>query len=135
MKRQRVAMYQRFGGGNIDEGWTRLVLEQFNFPYTSIFDPEIKAGNLIDKYDVLVIPNDATATITGDAAARQAAAAGVAAAAVARLPRRRAGERAARAEEAAGAAATLRRSTAPASAPKESPPSATSSRRAAPWSR
>jgi hypothetical protein len=69
MKRQRVAMYQRFGGGNIDEGWTRLVLEQFNFPYTSIFDPEIKAGNLIDKYDVLAIPNDSTATITGDAPA------------------------------------------------------------------
>jgi Zinc carboxypeptidase len=68
MKRQRVAMYQRFGGGNIDEGWTRLVLEQFNFPYTSIFDPEIKAGNLIDKYDVLVIPNDGTATITGETA-------------------------------------------------------------------
>jgi hypothetical protein len=69
MKRQRVAVYQRFGGGNIDEGWTRLVLEQFNFRYTSIFDPEIKAGNLIDKYDVLVIPNDSTATITGDATA------------------------------------------------------------------
>jgi hypothetical protein len=69
MKRQRVAMYQRFGGGNIDEGWTRLVLEQFNFAYKSIFDPEIKAGSLIDKYDVLVIPNDSTATITGEAAA------------------------------------------------------------------
>jgi hypothetical protein len=68
MKRQRVAMYQRYGGGNIDEGWTRLVLEQFSFPYKSIFDPEIKAGNLIDKYDVLVIPNDSTATITGEAA-------------------------------------------------------------------
>jgi hypothetical protein len=68
MKRQRVAMYQRYGGGNIDEGWTRLVLEQFSFPYKSIFDPEIKAGNLIDKYDVLVIPSDSTATITGEAA-------------------------------------------------------------------
>jgi hypothetical protein len=67
MKRQRVAMYQRFGGGNIDEGWTRLVLEQFSFPYKSIFDPEIKAGNLIDKYDVLVIPSDSTQTITGEA--------------------------------------------------------------------
>ena len=67
MKRQRVAMYQRYGGGNIDEGWTRLVLEQFNFPYTSIFDPEIKAGSLIDKYDVLIFPNDSTATITGEA--------------------------------------------------------------------
>ena len=67
MKRQRVAMYQRFGGGNIDEGWTRLVLEQFNFPYKSIFDPEIKAGNLIDKYDVLIFPSDSTQTITGEA--------------------------------------------------------------------
>ena len=82
MKRQRVAMYQRYGGGNIDEGWTRLVLEQFNFPYSSIFDPEIKAGNLNAKYDVLIIPNDSTATITGEPAAgggrggRGAAAAG-----------------------------------------------------------
>ncbi len=67
MRRTRVAMYQRYGGGNIDEGWSRLVLEQFNFPYKSIFDPEIKAGNLIDKYDVLVIPSDSTQTITGEA--------------------------------------------------------------------
>ena len=74
--RQRVAMYQRFGGGNIDEGWTRLVLEQFNFPYTSIFDPEIKTGNLNAKYDVLIIPNDSTATITGEAPAGGAAAGG-----------------------------------------------------------
>ena len=66
--RKRLAVLD-YGGGNIDEGWTRLVLEQFNFPYKSIFDPEIKAGNLIDKYDVLVIPNDSTATITGEAAA------------------------------------------------------------------
>jgi hypothetical protein len=76
MKRQRVAMYQRFGGGNIDEGWSRLTLEQFNFPYKSIFDPEIKAGNLIDKYDVLVIPSDSTQTITGEAATATAGAAG-----------------------------------------------------------
>ena len=55
-KRLRVAMYQRFGGGNIDEGWTRLTLEQFEFPYTSIFDPEIKKGELNEKYDVLIIP-------------------------------------------------------------------------------
>jgi hypothetical protein len=65
-KRLRVAMYQRYGGGNIDEGWTRLTLEQFQFPYTSIFDPEIKKGGLNDKYDVLIIPNDSTATITGE---------------------------------------------------------------------
>jgi hypothetical protein len=65
-KRLRVAMYQRYGGSNIDEGWSRLMLEQFNFPYVSIFDPEIKKGGLNEKYDVLIIPNDSTATITGE---------------------------------------------------------------------
>jgi hypothetical protein len=66
MKRLRIAMYQRYSGGNIDEGWTRLLLEQFAFPYTSLFDPEIKKGNLNENYDVVVLPEDSTATITGD---------------------------------------------------------------------
>jgi len=69
-------MYQRFGGGNMDEGWTRLMLEQFNFPYTSVFDPEIKKGGLNEKYDVLIFPSDSTATITGEAPAAGAAAGG-----------------------------------------------------------
>jgi hypothetical protein len=73
-KRLRLAMYQRYGGGNMDEGWSRLTLEQFNFPYVSIFDPEIKKGGLNGKYDVLIIPNDSTATITGETANRPAAA-------------------------------------------------------------
>ncbi|MDP2958928.1 MAG: M14 family zinc carboxypeptidase [Longimicrobiales bacterium] len=65
LKRQRVAMYQRYYGGNMDEGWTRLLLEQFSFPYTSLFDAELKAGNLNRKYDVIVIPDDNLGTLTG----------------------------------------------------------------------
>jgi len=76
VKRQRIALYQRYGGGNIDEGWTRLVFEQFGFPYASIFDPEIKKGSLNAKYDVLIFPTDSTATITGETAAAGAAAGG-----------------------------------------------------------
>jgi hypothetical protein len=74
--RLRIAMYQRYGGGNIDEGWTRFVLEEFRFPYKSIFDPEIKAGNLRDKYDVLIFPNDSTQTIVGEAPPAETSAAG-----------------------------------------------------------
>ncbi|MGD8537670.1 MAG: M14 family metallopeptidase [Candidatus Aminicenantes bacterium] len=66
VKRMRVGMYQRYMGGNMDEGWTRFVLEQFSFPYTSIFDTEIKKGNLIAKYDVIILPDDSTAMITGE---------------------------------------------------------------------
>lgn len=65
LRRTRVAMYQRFGGGNMDEGWTRLILEQWNQPYTSLFDPELKAGNLGQKYDVIMMPADNPATMTG----------------------------------------------------------------------
>jgi hypothetical protein len=69
LKRQRVAMYQRYGGGNIDEGWTRWLIEQFGFPYTSLMDAEIKKGSLNQKYDVIILPDDSTATITGEPAA------------------------------------------------------------------
>ena len=30
----------------MDEGWTRLMFEQFNVPFKSIMDAEIKAGGL-----------------------------------------------------------------------------------------
>ncbi|MBA7626027.1 hypothetical protein ES703_33461 [subsurface metagenome] len=66
VKRMRVGMYQRYYGGNMDEGWTRLVLEKFSFPYTSLMDAEIKKGNLVKKYDVIILPSDSTGMITGD---------------------------------------------------------------------
>jgi len=66
VKRLRIGMYQRYGGGNMDEGWTRLVLEQFSFPYTSLMDAEIKKGALNERYDVIIIPEDSTSAITGE---------------------------------------------------------------------
>lgn len=61
----RIGMYQRYGGGNMEEGWTRLVFEQFDFPYSSVMDAEIQAGDLNASYDVLVFPDDSWAAITG----------------------------------------------------------------------
>ncbi len=66
VKRMRTGMYQRYRGGNMDEGWTRLLLEQFRFPYTTLMDAEIKKGALNDKYDLIILPDDSTATITGE---------------------------------------------------------------------
>lgn len=65
VKRMRTGMYQRYRGGNMDEGWTRFVLEQFDFPYTSLKDAEIQAGNLKANYDVIILPHDRTSMITG----------------------------------------------------------------------
>ncbi|MBN1222612.1 MAG: peptidase M14 family protein [Candidatus Aminicenantes bacterium] len=65
-KRLRTAMYQRYWGGNMDEGWTRFLLEQFGFPYTTLMDAEIKKGGLNTKYDLIILPDDATGLIIGE---------------------------------------------------------------------
>jgi hypothetical protein len=54
--RARVALYRPWTE-SIDEGWTRWVLEQHEFPFTSIVDATIRAGNLRAQYDVIVLPS------------------------------------------------------------------------------
>ena len=63
--RQRIGMYQRFYGGNMDEGWTRWLLEEFGFAYTSLFDDEILAGDLHERWDVIILPNDSKEMMLG----------------------------------------------------------------------
>ncbi len=42
----RIGLFQRYGGGNMDEGWTRLLFERFDIPFTTVMDKDIKAGDL-----------------------------------------------------------------------------------------
>jgi hypothetical protein len=69
IRKPRVGMYQRYRGGNMDEGWTRLMFEHFNVPYKSIMDAEIKGGGLESNFDVIVLPNDSLQAMTGDSPA------------------------------------------------------------------
>ncbi len=71
LAKKRVGMYQRYRGGNMDEGWTRFVFEQFAFSYDSIKDDVIQGGDLSSRYDVIVIPHDTTEMITGEEGPRQ----------------------------------------------------------------
>ncbi|MCG6187553.1 M14 family metallopeptidase [Maribellus maritimus] len=66
VKRGRTGLFQRYYGGNMDEGWTRLCFENFGFDYTTLMSEEIKEGSLNKKYDVIVLPNDRAEAITGD---------------------------------------------------------------------
>lgn len=68
VRRARIGMYQRYWGGNMDEGWTRLVLEQYEFPCQTLRDEEIRAGNLNEQVDILILPDDSTDMIIGDKA-------------------------------------------------------------------
>jgi len=56
LKQPRVALYKPWIS-NMDEGWIRLVLENHEFPYTSVYNAEIKAGRLFDRFDVIILPN------------------------------------------------------------------------------
>ena len=50
----------------MDEGWTRLVFENFAFPYTRVKDKKIQKGNLKKDYDVFIFPDDSAAVIKGE---------------------------------------------------------------------
>jgi hypothetical protein len=52
----RIALYRPWTE-NIDEGWTRWLLERHEFVFETIADAQIKAGGLRAKYDAIVLPN------------------------------------------------------------------------------
>jgi hypothetical protein len=66
LRKPRVAMYQRYGGGNMDEGWSRLMFEQFDIPVKSLMDAEIRKGDLNAAYDAIILPSDSIAAMTGE---------------------------------------------------------------------
>jgi hypothetical protein len=58
VRNARVGLWDQYGG-SIASGWTRWILEQFEFPFTRVFAPELDAGNLNAKFDVLVFVDGA----------------------------------------------------------------------------
>jgi hypothetical protein len=58
----RVGLYKSYVP-SLDEGWTRWVFEQFEIPYTSIFNKDVQAGKLKDRFDAIVVADMATSVI------------------------------------------------------------------------
>ncbi len=54
----RVGVWDRYGGA-MPAGWTRLILEQFEMPFSTVYAKELDAGNLNSKYDVLLFVSGA----------------------------------------------------------------------------
>ena len=54
----RIALYDQYGG-SITSGWLRFIFEQFEFPYEVIYPKALDAGNLNDRYDVVILPDGA----------------------------------------------------------------------------
>ena len=56
IERARVAIYKAWVD-NIDEGWTRWLLERYEFPHTTVTNADVRRGGLRAQYDVIILPD------------------------------------------------------------------------------
>ncbi len=52
----RLAIYQSYAA-NMDEGWTRRILDEYEFKYTVIHDGDIRKGGLSKDFDAIILPS------------------------------------------------------------------------------
>ncbi|KAA3655432.1 MAG: hypothetical protein DWQ10_17245, partial [Calditrichaeota bacterium] len=49
--------------GNIDQGWTRYLLDTYKIPYTILRDCELEPESLVSKYDAVILPSVSAHTL------------------------------------------------------------------------
>jgi hypothetical protein len=54
----RIGLWDVYGG-SMPSGWTRWLLEQFEFPFDVVFAKTLDSGNLASRYDVLIFVDGA----------------------------------------------------------------------------
>jgi hypothetical protein len=59
----RIGLYQSWVA-SMDEGWTRWIFDQNAIPYTRLTDGDIRKGDLNQRFDVILIPDNSAAAIT-----------------------------------------------------------------------
>ena len=62
LKPIRIAMYKPYVA-SLDEGWTRFIFDQYGFKYKSLENKEVRAGNLNNSYDVIILPDSSREVI------------------------------------------------------------------------
>jgi hypothetical protein len=63
----RVGLWDRYGG-SMPSGWTRWLLEQYEFPFEVVYPATLDSGRLAQRFDVLILP-DGAVPAAGTAAA------------------------------------------------------------------
>jgi hypothetical protein len=59
----RIGLYQSWVA-SMDEGWTRWIFDQNAIPYTRLTDADIRRGDLNQRFDVILIPDNSAGAIT-----------------------------------------------------------------------
>lgn len=55
-KNVRIGLYKSYNA-SMDEGWTRFVFDSFQIPFNSLFDADVRKGDLNARLDVIVLPS------------------------------------------------------------------------------
>ncbi len=62
MKGRRVAIYRSYNA-SMDEGWTRWIFDTYRIPFTTVLDRDLRAGKLNDRFDAIILPDQAANAI------------------------------------------------------------------------
>ena len=62
LKPLRIALYNPWGG-NMDEGWSKWIFEQYEFPFSEIRNNDIRTGELSKKFDVIIFSDQTPKSI------------------------------------------------------------------------
>ncbi len=54
LRRPRIGLYRPWRA-SMDEGWTRWLFEMYGFEFASVYNHDVVAGGLADRFDVIVI--------------------------------------------------------------------------------
>jgi hypothetical protein len=68
LRTPRIGMWDVYGG-NQDAGWMRWLLDEYEFKFDRVFAQQFDAGNLNQKYDVLIFPQGGIPAAGGRAGA------------------------------------------------------------------
>ena len=56
IKKAKIGLYRPWNP-SIDEGWTRWILENYNYDAKSIYNADMRSGGLRSRYDVIILPD------------------------------------------------------------------------------
>jgi hypothetical protein len=60
--RSRIALYKPWRA-SMDEGWTRWLLDQYGFAYSTVTNEDVRAGDLASRFDVIILASDGARAI------------------------------------------------------------------------